>query len=106
MKHHYAAPLWAILLLAGSTSVTLTVTAAQVFSPGFLKLEVYRDIPGNTVDDLRWDAKYPDSPDEVHFVTRFEVPPSKYVPGNSGGILVGQRLSGYLVPEQTANYVF
>ena len=67
---------------------------------------MYRDIDGNTVDDLRAAPKYPASPDEIHYVTRFEVPPSKYVPGNGGGIHVGQRLSRYIVPDQTANYVF
>lgn len=87
-------------------SAMVSLQAQQTFSPGFLKLEVYRDIEGNTVDDLRWDPRYPDSPDEVHFVTRFEIPSSKYVAGNSGGIKVGQRLSGYIVPAQTANYVF
>ena len=63
-----------------------SVQAQQTFSPGLLKLEVYRDILGKTVDDLRADPKFPDSPDEVHFVTRFEIPSSKYVAGNSGGI--------------------
>jgi hypothetical protein len=94
--------------LGGGMLFYLTATSlqAQTFSPGLLKLEVYRDIPGSFVDDLRFDPKYPDFPDEVHYVTRFEIPASKYVAGNSGGILVGQRLSGYLIPTQTANYVF
>lgn len=82
------------------------VQAQQTFTSGLLKLEVYRDIPGATLDELRADPKFPDSPDEVHFVTRFEIPPAKFIGGNSGGIAVGQKLSGYLVPEQTANYVF
>jgi hypothetical protein len=99
---------WPIL---GLTSLLACLSAAQLqaqqtFSPGLLKLQVYRDIEGNTIDDLRADPRFPDSPDEVHFVTRFEIPASKYVAGNSGGIKVGEKLSGYLVPDQTANYVF
>lgn len=104
MKKHPTACLQRILLLACLSAAQ--VMAAQSFSPGFLKLEVYRDVPGITVDDLRADPKYPDSPDEVHFLTRFEIPPSKYVAGNGGGIAVGQKVSGYIVPTQTASYVF
>jgi hypothetical protein len=79
---------------------------AQSFSPGFLKLEVYLNAPGSTVDDLRAFANYPALPDEVHYVPRFEIPAAKYSLGNSGGLAVGERLSGFIVPAETANYVF
>jgi hypothetical protein len=81
-------------------------TQAQSFSPGFLKLEVYLNATGSTVDDLRAFANYPASPDEIHYVPRFEIPPAKYVLGNSGGLALGERLSGFIVPAETANYVF
>ena len=93
-------------LVLGMLLAASGLQAQQKFTPGLLKLEVWRDIAGSTVDDLRADPRFPDSPDEIHFVTRFEIPPSKYVAGNSGGIQVGEKLSGFIVPEQTANYVF
>jgi hypothetical protein len=95
-----------LILAAGICLAGVVAQAQSNFSSGMLKLEVFRDIEGASVDDLRFDPKFPDSPDETHYVTRFEIPASKYVAGNSGGIKVGEKLSGYLVPAQTANYVF
>ncbi len=82
------------------------VFTPQSFSPGFLKLEVYLNAPGSTVTDLLAFANYPSFPDEVHYVPLFEIPPAKYILGNSGGIALGERLSGFIVPAETANYVF
>jgi len=39
-------------------------------------------------------------------VPRFEIPPAKYILGNSGGLALGERLSGFIVPAETADYVF
>jgi hypothetical protein len=86
-----------------SASVVFT---PQSFSPGFLKLEVYLNSPGSTITDLLAFANYPSFPDEVHYVPQFEIPPAKYILGNSGGTAVGERLSGFIMPGQTANYVF
>ena len=84
---------------------TVTFTG-QSFSPGFLKLEVYLNCPGYTVDDLRACANYPANPDAVYYVPQFEVPTAKYIPGNVGGIPEGERLSGFIVPAETTNYMF
>jgi hypothetical protein len=86
--------------------VTLTFSqAAQVFSTNLVKLEVYLGTYAS-LDALRADPKYPFWPDETHYLSALEIQPWKYVGGNSGGTSVGQRLSGYLVPEETANYIF
>jgi len=82
------------------------VFTAQSFSPGFLKLEVWTNTPGYAVADLEASPNYPASPSEIHYVPRFEIPTGKYIPGNVGGSPEGERLSGFIVPAQTANYIF
>jgi hypothetical protein len=104
MKQKHSALFQSILLTACLGAAQ--VRAAQSFSPGFLKLEVYCNCPGFTVDDLRAFTNYPAKPDEVHYAPQFEVPTAKYIPGNVGGVAEGQRLSGFIVPDQTTNYVF
>ncbi len=81
-------------------------TLASVFSPGLLKLEVWYNVQGLYGYDLRADPKYPNCPDEVHYVPRAEIPPAKYISGNTGGMAEGQRLSGYFLPGVTTNYYF
>ena len=92
--------------LSDLSNVAQGQTLAAVFSPGFLKLEVWRNVDGITLADLRAFPKYPNLPDEVHYVPRFEIPPGKYIPGNVGGTAEGQRLSGFIVPAATASYLF
>jgi hypothetical protein len=80
---------------------------AQSFSPGFLKLEVYLNAPGSNVADLLTFTNYPAFPTEVHYVPLFEIPPDKYNSGNAVGTFdLGERLSGFIVPAETTNYVF
>ena len=76
----------------------VTVTAA-VFSPGFLKREVYSGLTGTGVTDLTGAPTYPASPDESGLVGLFEAPSD--VADN-----YGQRLSGYITPSESASYVF
>ena len=118
----YTAILTAPTILSPANAVTATITGTinggtighpasvlftpQSFSPGFLKLDVYLDVPGSAVEDLVTNAVYPSFPTEVHYVPVFEIPPAKYILGNSGGPALGERLSGFIVPAQTANYVF
>jgi GH43 family beta-xylosidase len=66
---------------------------------GMLQLEVFTDIPGATLDALTNHSKFPDHPDIVRYVAQFEMPPNV-------GDNYGARLSGFLVPPLTGNYVF
>ena len=96
--------------IAGNVSQLSNVaqgrTLAAVFSPGFLKLEVWYNVQGVLDYDLQAFPKYPNSPDEVHYVSSFEIPYAKYISGNTGGTPEGERLSGFIVPDRTAGYIF
>jgi hypothetical protein len=77
-----------------------TTFRSFVFKPGFAKFETYENIGGNSVENnLKPDPKYPDSPDQVRTVTLWEGPTN---------ILenYGVRISGFVTPTETANYVF
>jgi hypothetical protein len=67
--------------------------------PGFLLREVYQNIPGVLIPDLTNATKYPASPDIVEINAGFEAPLDV-------GSSFGQRLSGFLTPSETANYIF
>ena len=66
---------------------------------GVLRREVYRNIPGATVADLIGAVKFPAQPDEAGFVSDFEAP-------SVNGDSYGQRLSGFVLPPVTGDYVF
>jgi hypothetical protein len=66
---------------------------------GALRREMYRGIPGSTLTDFTSHPKYPAQADEVDVVHSWEQP-RFLMPG------VGVRLSGYLVPKISGNYVF
>lgn len=72
---------------------------AWVSADGFLRLEVFRDIPGMEVSDLVHHPRFPTAPDEVRYVCAFEAP--------SGlGANLGVRLTGFLTAPATGDYVF
>ena len=79
-----------------NTQATFT---ASSFQRGFLVREMFTDIPGTTLDDLLSRPKFPDSPNEVSFVTSFETP-------SGVGDNYGVRLAGYLAPPVTGEYLF
>jgi hypothetical protein len=73
--------------------------AQEEFFPGIVKREVYSNIGGNAITDLTGNPKYPDFPDEVTFEMQFEAPTN--VAEN-----YGMRMSGLVIPAETANYFF
>ncbi len=75
------------------------VDAADPVIHGALKEELFFEVPGSTVEDLLKSPKFPNRPDDVANVTSLEAPM---------GTLdnFGRRLSGWLVPKESASYVF
>jgi hypothetical protein len=96
------------LLLAVAGTVALKA-AEPVFVPGVIRADVFRGFGGTAVTDLTGNAKYPNSPDETYFLKFFEYPPGAddgtAPPGNVADNY-GARLYGFIVPKETANYVF
>ena len=76
---------------------------AQVLVPGFLKFEVYADIPGVVVGDLTAAAKYPNAPDHVWYATAFD---SRTVYRDDSLTNRGVRLSGFITPSVSGDYEF
>ncbi len=83
-----------------NTAPTTASFTAWTLTRGFLRREVFTGIGGSTaLADLVHNPKFPDSPDEVSFVTQFESPVN--MADN-----YGQRLLGQLLPPLTGFYVF
>ena len=63
----YSALISALMLIA----MPVASQAADVLTPGFLKLSLYTNIVGNTVADLTADPTCPNSPTEVRYLRSF-----------------------------------
>jgi uncharacterized delta-60 repeat protein len=89
------------LLLAALTLLAPAIQAAgtPTFIPGELQRQVYTNLPGLQIADLVNSAKFPDHPDFVNVVNAFETP-------TDSGDMYGERLTGFLVPPLTGDYVF
>lgn len=68
---------------------------------GGLTFEAYSGITGNSVQELLDNPKYPNSPDEFGFVAAFN---SRLVYPNDSHEAYGGRISGWLIPAETAQY--
>lgn len=82
--------------IAAGTTARFT---AWVLAQGFLLREVYSGFGGVAVADLTNNVKYPSAPDSRNFVRLYETPTD--VAEN-----YGVRLSGFLIPPETGDYVF
>jgi hypothetical protein len=83
-----------------SAEATLNVaTLGTGFVPGVLKWEVWRDIGGNAVSGLTDDPRYPASPTETRLLGSADAPVNIYE-------AFGARISGFVVPATSGNYVF
>lgn len=88
------------LRTVSSVPVTLTVNDPYSGShPGSLLREVWNTIPGTEVSDLTSNPKYPNAPDVIDFITKFEVP-------SNAADQYGTKVSGWLIPPQTGDYIF
>lgn len=83
--------------IAANSTATFT---AWVLSPGFLLREVFSNIGGGVlVADLTNNAKFPSNPDVREYVSLFETPVDS-------ADNYGEKVSGYVIPSETGNYVF
>lgn len=67
--------------------------------PGYLLKQSWYDIPGTTIEDLLNSPNFPNNPDSISFINKFEVPTNiddDY----------GVRVSGWLIAPQTGDYTF
>ncbi|MCC7374204.1 MAG: hypothetical protein IT581_06095 [Verrucomicrobiales bacterium] len=90
---------------AGNTIADNTTFAFSSFAPilGGLKFQAYLNIAGTAVQGLLDDPRYPASPDLVGYATSFT---SRGVFTDDSHENYGGRLSGWLVPTETAQYEF
>lgn len=113
MKFHRKRPLARLTAAFAGVLALLGATAqAQTqFVPGTVKVELFNNIGGGVaVTDLTSNQKYIDNaPDEVRFVKFAEFPngddDGAAPPGNVYNNY-GLRISGYIIPTETASYVF
>ena len=88
-------PGWWLLLVLGLLAGQRTVCAA-----GSILREVFEEIPGNSIGELRADPRFPTRPSFTQFLTEFFETPT------DSAEQYGQRVHGYLVPPVTGNYTF
>lgn len=102
-------PWWTPLLAGLAALVGFAAQSQTQFTPGFVKVEMYTGIGGTAIANLTGNAKYPDNPDEVRFVKFLEFPngddDGNPPPGNVFDNY-GIRVSGYIIPKETASYIF
>src|SRR6266498_4117383 len=100
LSNTYRVEVTSVADLAGRTIVpdpASVLVAMPVITRGFARRELYFDIPGSSLSDLRQAAKFPLSPDETSYVARLEAP-------HNAEDEYGVRLTGFLVPPVTGAY--
>ena len=89
---------WTVTTAAG---LLFSVAASAADFPGYAKVEDFDGINGGNIADLTAAAKYINNqPDSVTFVN------SLYYSRTPGADNYGTRISGFLTPTETAEYVF
>jgi hypothetical protein len=79
----------------------MAASAADIEYPGYVKVENFDQIGGGSIADLTQAAKYINNqPDSISFLN------SLYYSRTPGVDNYGSRISGYLIPTETAEYVF
>ncbi|MCK6498743.1 MAG: PA14 domain-containing protein, partial [Nitrospira sp.] len=90
---------------AGNTIADNATATFSSFAPilGGMKFQAYLNIAGSAIQGLLDDPRYPASPDIVGYATSFT---SRGVFTDSSHENYGGRISGWLVPTETAQYEF
>lgn len=95
--------LWLAHLLSFTAGATLGMGCSTVVASdaarGHLRWDVYANIQGLDLASLTNDASFPDHPTLTDLLAAFETPPQ-------WGDNYGARVSGYLFPPTTGQYVF
>jgi hypothetical protein len=86
-----------------SPNPTTVKFTAFVLRRGGALQEYWQNITVNTIATLTNDARFPDNPSFFTVEPAFEYPPNG---ANEAGSNYGNKLSGWLVPSATADYVF
>ncbi|MBI2929391.1 MAG: Ig-like domain-containing protein, partial [Verrucomicrobia bacterium] len=84
--------------IAPDTQVSFTAPQIQA---GVLAFEAYHGVPGGSVTDLLSSPKYPDSPDFLSSVSSFDSTLAYPCCGHEN---YGGRVSGWLIPAESADY--
>ena len=89
------------LTLGASVFMATGAKAADVFAPGVLKVEFFKDIGSDVAIDtlLNADKYINNQPDEVRYINSFSSP-------NGYADNYGARVSGYLTPTESGDYDF
>lgn len=85
------------------TSCSFDLYAADILTPGLLKLSIYTGIPGATVAELTSNPNYPDSPGEIRYLRSFN---TRDAAPNDALQDFGGRIEGFLTPLQSGDYHF
>ncbi len=100
MKNLLESPNKAGLLVAIAGGVLLSATAWSAEYPGYAKVENFDNVTGG-IAGLQASAKFINNqPDSVTFIS------SLYYSRTPGADNYGSRISGFIVPHETADYVF
>ncbi|HXG49207.1 MAG TPA: PA14 domain-containing protein, partial [Methylomirabilota bacterium] len=95
---------FALLLIAtGLLCLVPAIPAAPMLVPGFVRFEVYTNLPGASIGDLVFAPEYPDSPGRTFYTTALD---TRTVYPTDSHENYGGRLTGFLVPTATADYIF
>ncbi|MBI4661455.1 MAG: immunoglobulin domain-containing protein [Verrucomicrobia bacterium] len=92
-----------------AAAVSRQSSAANNLQLGVLTAEVYTGIGGATLTELRNSSKYRlNRPDRIEFANIFEYPPGTATQPPPNGTIdeYGVKLTGYIIPKETADYVF
>ena len=92
-----------VLLATVLTLISATIQAADVLTPGFLKVSLYTNIAGTAVADLTADPRYPASPSEVRFLRSFN---TRDALPNDALENFGGRIEGFITPLVSGDYHF
>src|SRR5688572_3008954 len=92
-----------VLLAAVLSLTSATIEAADVLTPGFLKVSLYTNIAGTAVSALTADPRYPLAPDEVRYLRSFN---TRDALPNDALENFGGRIEGYLTPLVSGDYHF
>jgi hypothetical protein len=84
--------------VTATVSIDAIIPEGGPLRPGALVRELFFDVPGNTLTDLRNAPKFPGNPDLVDTIDSFE--------SIELDVFYGQRLSGYLRAPITGEYLF